>query len=368
VRLVVNTNYIDIKADDVVAFTQNPTFDVSTLDVWGALLNGARLVVVDRDTLLSPSEFAALVDEERVTVMTLTTQLFNIFSLEIPGAFRHVRQLIFAGETADPQSVRRVLACGSPRRLINAYGPTENTTLSTWYEARDPVGDNIPIGRPISNSTAYVLDACLQPVPVGVTGEIYVGGDGVAQGYHGRPDLTASVFISDPFCGNGATLYRTGDLGCYLPDGNIKFLGRRDGQVKIRGFRVEPDEIRAALETHPSVGSAFIQVREFNGDRRLVAYVTLKDRIETDSLRRYLPEKLPEYMVPSMFIVIDAFPLTPNGKIDLRALPEPVHAVEAASEKRPTGDVELALASIWKDILGLGDIGAEDDFFDLGGH
>ncbi len=366
VRLVTNTNYAEIHPDDNVSFTSNPTFDVSMFDIWGALLNGACLVIFDKETLLSPAGFASLLEKERVTVLTLTTQLFNLYSLEIPEAFRRVRDVYFAGEAADPNSVRRVLANRPSGRLVNAYGPTENSVYSICYDIRDVPGDNVPIGRPVSNSTAYVLDEYLCPLPIGAAGEIYVGGDGVARGYHKRPELTAAAFIPDPFAGGDAKLYRTGDTGCYLPDGNIRFIGRRDSQVKIRGFRVEPGEVKAALETHPSVKEAFILAEPHAGGKRLVAYLTVKGSLEASALKKYLKDILPEYMVPSAFVTMEAFPLTPNGKIDAKAFPKPGTIVARAGA--PADELEKSLAGIWEEVLGISHIGMQDNFFDMGGH
>jgi amino acid adenylation domain-containing protein len=370
VRLVINTNYVDIKPEDVVSFVSNPMFDTSTFDVWGALLNGARLVIFDKETVLSPAQFATMVELEHITVLFLTTQLLNLFSIEIPGAFRHVRDVLFAGEAADASSVKRILKDGPPGRLINVYGPTENTTFSTWYLIREVTGDNIPIGKPISNSTAYILDAWLQPVPIGVTGEIYLGGDGVALGYHERPDLTVSSFVPDPFS-PVMKLYRTGDLACYLPDGNIRFLGRRDHQVKIRGFRVEPDEVKAVLGTYPSVRAALVTTKEVNGEKRLIAYLlTHGDGINIEGLREYVRKKLPEYMVPAHFIGINEFPMTPTGKVDYRSLPVP-GAEDQGRQSPPEGprdELERELANIWAEVLGVASISIDDNFFDIGGH
>lgn len=370
VRLVINTNYVDIKPDDTVSFVSNPMFDTSTFDVWAALLNGARMVVFDKEIVLTPADFAKVVEREHITVLFLTTQLLNLFSIEIPGTFRHVRDVLFAGEAADASSVRRILKDGPPGRLINVYGPTENTTFSTWYLIRDAMSDNIPIGRPISNSTAYILDKYMQPMPIGVTGEIYLGGDGLAAGYYERPDMTAASFIPDPF-NPGEKLYRTGDLACHLPDGNIRFLGRFDAQVKIRGFRVEPDEIKAVLGTYPSVRAALVTAKEVNGEKRLVAHLMTGDEeIDIEGLREYARKKLPEYMVPAHFIAMKEFPMTPTGKVDYRVLPVPGaedHEQRSPSEG-PRDDLERELTNIWAEVLGVSRVGIDDNFFDIGGH
>ncbi|BAI60305.1 putative peptide synthetase [Methanocella paludicola SANAE] len=367
-RLVINTNYVHMSPGDTVAHISNPAFDASTFEVWGALLNGARLAIFDRDTVLTPDMFAAHIAEEHVDTLFVTAQLFNLYSREAPGAFKSVRDLLVGGDVVEPTPVKRVLEHGRPRRLLNAYGPTENTTFSTWYLIREPVENSIPIGRPISNTTAYVLDEYLEPVPVGVTGEIYLGGDGVSQGYHGRPDLNASAFVPDPFC-SGSMLYRTGDLGRYLPDGNIRFLGRRDSQVKIRGFRVEAGEVNALLGAHPSVKASLIAVNEVRGERQLVAYVVPLDGrgIEEGDLREHMRAKLPEYMIPVAFIPIETIPLTPTGKVDYLALPVPGDLSHGnGGELRD--ELEYELAEIWEDVLGIDNAGTDDNFFGLGGH
>jgi aspartate racemase len=366
-RLVLNTNYVRISPGDTVAHISNPAFDASTFEVWGALLNGARLAIFDRETVLTPARLAARMAEEHVDTIFMTAQLFNLFSREAPEAFKSVRDLLVGGDVVEPSPVKRVLEHGGPRRLVNAYGPTENTTFSTWYLIRDPVGDSIPIGKPISNTSAYILDDYLEPVPVGVTGEIYLGGDGVAEGYHGRHDLNASAFIPDPFT-SGSKLYRTGDLGCYLPDGNIKFLGRRDAQVKIRGFRVEAGEVKAVLEAHPSVKASLVVAKELKGEKRIIAYVVPTDgKFNESELKGYMRVKLPEYMIPAAFIPIKAIPLTPTGKVDYDALPVPGD-LPSGNGETPRDELERELAWIWEEVLGIEKIGIDDDFFDLGGH
>ena len=241
-RLVCNADFVQLGADDRVAQASSASFDAATFEIWGALLNGGVLVGVEREVTLSPARLAEFLRAEQITTIFLTTALFNQIAQERPDAFASVRHVLFGGEAVDPQSVRRVLQAGGPARLLHAYGPAENTTLSTWHLVDDvPAGaTTVPIGRAIANSQIYVLDRHLSPVPVGVPGELYVGGDGIAQGYLNRPDLTAERFVPDPFRSHaGAKLYRTGDLGRYRADGAIEFIGRLDNQVKIRGFRVE---------------------------------------------------------------------------------------------------------------------------------
>ena len=374
VRLVVETDFIRVVPEDRVAQASNASFDAATFEVWGALLNGARLVGVDRDTALSPRAFASWLKDAGIRVLFLTTAWFNQVAGEAPDAFGGLRQLHFGGEAVDPRPVRRVLREGPPERLLHVYGPTENTTFSTWHLITDVPEDaaGIAIGRPLANTVQYVLDDAMAPVPPGGMGELWLGGDGLAWGYLGRPALTAERFIPNPFSSRpGARLYRTGDRVRLLADGAVTFVGRVDAQVKVRGFRVEPGEIEAALLRHPGVGQAVVLAREeaAGGSRRLVAYVVPSGEASTlpsaSALRGFLSEHLPAYMVPSSITVLERLPLTPNGKVDRRALPEPTLEVETLA---PRGPEEELLAGLFGEVLGAPRVGADDSFFDLGGH
>ncbi len=264
-RLTCNTNYITLTPADRVAQASNSSFDAATFEIWGALLHGAQIVGVGKDVLLSPRECAAQIRAQGITTLFLTTALFNQFGREAPAAFAEMRSVLFGGEMVEPRWVGEVLKWGGPQRLVHVYGPTENTTFSTWYliERVSESAKTIPIGRPIANDRVYVLDEWLQLMPVGVAGELHIGGDGLARGYLGRPELTAERFIPNPYSRlAGARLYRTGDLARYLPDGNIEFLGRIDHQVKLRGYRIELAEIEAALAEHPAVTEAVVVLRE----------------------------------------------------------------------------------------------------------
>jgi natural product biosynthesis luciferase-like monooxygenase protein/amino acid adenylation domain-containing protein/non-ribosomal peptide synthase protein (TIGR01720 family) len=377
VRLVVETNFIQWRPEDRVAQASNASFDAATFEVWGALLNGARLVGVDRETALAPRAFATWLREEGIGVLFLTTAWFNQVAAEVPDAFRGVRQLQVGGEALDPTPVRRVLREGTPERLLNVYGPTESTTFSTWYLVTDvPEGaTTIPIGRPLANTEQYVLDEAMAPVPPGGVGEFWLGGDGLALGYLGRPELTAERFVPHPFSTTpGARLYRTGDHVRLLLNGEVSFVGRLDTQVKVRGFRVEPGEVEAALQRHPAVRQAAVLAREdaVGGSRRLVAYVVPSgDGASPSDLRAFLTEHLPAYMVPSVFMVLERLPLTPNGKLDRRALPEPSRfesTEEPSRSTAPRGPEEELVAGLFGELLGVQRVGAYDSFFDLGGH
>jgi len=371
-----NTDYVQLTPDEGLAQASNFSFDVSAFEIWAALLHGARLIIVLKETILSPETLAAEIESHRITVLVLATALFNQLVDRCPGTFRNLNSLLFGGEAADARRVRKLLLNDPPKKLVHAYGPTETTTIATSYPVTQVSEEavTIPIGRPIGNAQIYLLDRFLQPVPVGVTGEIHIGGDGLAREYLKRQDLTAEKFIPNPFSKNaGARLYKTGDLARYRPDGNIEFVGRADSQVKIRGFRIELGEIESSLNQHPAVREAVVVAREDNpGESRLVAYVWPDQNSCPTSaeLRTFLKQRLPDYMVPSAFVFLDSLPLTPNGKIDHRALPAPDESCRKLEETyvAPRTPTEKLLAEIWSGVLKLQKVGIHDNFFDLGGH
>ncbi len=390
-RLVCNTNYVHLDETDCLAQISNASFDAATFELWGALLHGAKLVIIHKDIALSPKEFAAQLRAHQVTTMFVTTALFNLLAREVPGAFSTLKTLLFGGEACDPNCIREVLKNSPPQRLLHVYGPTENTTFSSWHLI-EQVPENaltVPIGRPISNSTMYVLDRHLNPVPVGVPGEIYLGGDGLAREYLHRDDLTAEKFIqftvhSSPFTAaprakcepriaNTIRLYGTGDLARYLPDGSIEFIGRKDQQIKLRGFRIELGEIEAALLQHPAVQDCVLVVTEREEhNKRLIAYfvATPPSAPAVPELREFLQQRLPDYMLPSVYVRLDEMPLNPNGKVDRHKLPQPEMVREAAEPDLAPVQDELAvrLTWIWEKILGVQPIGMHENFFALGGH
>jgi amino acid adenylation domain-containing protein len=373
-RLVFNTNYIQLEPTDSVAQASNSSFDAATFEFWGALLHGAQLVGISKEVTLSLQDFAAQLQEEGISALFLTTALFNQLAREVPEAFRSVRHLMFGGEAVDPQWVREILKNDPPERLLHVYGPTESTTFATWYLVQEvPEGaTTVPIGRPIANTQVYILDRQLRPVPIGVPGELYIGGDGLARDYFHRPDLTAEKFLPHPFSGEpGGRLYKTGDLVRYLPEGSLEFLGRLDHQVKVRGFRIELGEIEACLGGHPGVREVVVLAREDSpGEKRLVAYVVGKEGLapSVSELRGFLKERLPEYMVPSAFVGLPALPLTPNGKVDRKALPAPEGRGVAEGYVPPCTPTEELLAGIWAEVLRQERVGRHDNFFALGGH
>jgi amino acid adenylation domain-containing protein len=370
-RLVIGTDYVTLGSGDVIAHASNVAFDAATFEVWGALLNGAELVVLSREQVLTPSVLTEALARHRVTTLFLTTSLFNETARVAPAAFRGAREVLFGGEAADPAAVRRVIEHGPPRRLLNAYGPTETTTFAAWHEivSVPPDAITIPIGRPIRNTELYVLDRHRAPVPVGVTGELYIGGPGLARGYHHRPGPTAERFVAHPFSPD-ARLFRTGDRARYRADGTIEFVGRADRQVKIRGYRIEPGEVEVALGRHPDIRAAVVEVQEHpTTGRSLVAYMVTAtgEAPPADDLRAFLGATLPGYMVPSAFVPLAALPLTPNGKLDRAALP----AATATARKvpaEPRSVLEHQLVRIWEELLDVRPIGIRDDFFALGGH
>ncbi|MCP4661953.1 MAG: amino acid adenylation domain-containing protein [bacterium] len=379
-RLVLSTDYVDLSAADVFLLLAPISFDASTFELWGGLLHGGRLVVAP-DAPLSVAELAEIIGRHRITTLWLTAGLFHRMVDEGLEGLRAVRQLLAGGDVLSASHVRKALAALEPCRLIDGYGPTEATTFTCCHPMTQPrqVGDSVAIGRPIANTEVYVLDARLRPVPIGLEGELYIAGDGLARGYHDRPMLTAEGFIPNPFRDEpGSRIYRTGDLVRYLADGNLAFRGRRDHQVKVRGFRIELAEIEAVLGRHPRVREAVVTVSEaIAGDERLVACVVPEGPAPVaGSLSGLLRERLPPYMVPAAFVVMDGFPRTPSGKVDRAALGRaapgrralPGGSAIGESLVAPRHPVEEVLVEIWSQTLGVERVGIRDDFFELGGH
>jgi amino acid adenylation domain-containing protein len=371
-RLACDTRFMEVLPDDVVSQISSLSFDNSTEEIWGALSSGATLAILPAPQYISPLELQRAFERYGVTFTVLTTSLFNLIAQENPAAFRHLRVVDFGGESADYDSVRRVLEHGKPERLLNGYGPTEAATISTMYEIAEDLSRlaSIPIGRPISNTTVYVVDHNLRPVPIGVPGEILIGGPGVALGYINRPELTADKFIPDHIGGGaGAVLYRTGDLGRFLPDGNLEFLGRADQQIKLRGFRIELEEIELVLREHPSVKEAAVVLHQGPNGRFLVAFCTSRPSPTlVPDLRAYLHERLPDFMVPSVFERLESLPYSASAKIDRLALSRRHVSIEPVAYEPPAAGTEQRLAALWQETLGVVRVGALDDFFELGGH
>ncbi|HEU0052872.1 MAG TPA: non-ribosomal peptide synthetase, partial [Longimicrobium sp.] len=369
VRLVRGQEFVRWSEGEVVLQMVPTAFDVSTFEIWGPLLNGGCIAVYP-PRVPEPRGVGDFVRRHGVTTAWLTSGLFHQAVDEgLPG-FEGVRQLLSGGDVLSPPHVAKAMALLPEARVIDGYGPTECTTFTSCHAVRadDLERRAIPVGKPLANARHYVLDAGMRPLPVGVPGELYIGGDSVARGYLGRPALTAEKFVPDPFSAvPGGRLYRTGDRVRWTALGEVDFLGRLDGQVKVRGFRIELGEIESVLRAHPDVLDATAAVRGEGSLRRLAAYVT-PSTVDLASLRAHAVEALPEYMVPAAVMALDALPLTPNGKVDRRALPEPDFAAAAETYIAPSGDTEEALAALWAELLGVARVGAGDSFFTLGGH
>jgi amino acid adenylation domain-containing protein len=369
-RTLIGADYLQVRPDDAFLQVSTYAWDAATFEIWGALLAGARVVLVRREDVLDFDRLAAIVGRERITVMYLTSPLFNQVIDQAPQALRGLRTLMVGGETASPPHFARARQHLAGTRLINEYGPTENTVFSTWQlvDRVEPGAAAIPIGRPLANSTAYVLDRDLRPLPVGAAGELFLGGAGLARGYLNRPGRTAEAFVPSPFQ-PGERLYRTGDLARWRADGTLDFLGRRDFQVKIRGHRVEPAEVEHVLTEHPAVHDAVVAVVEPpGGERQLVGYLAAPEGVGEPELRAFLADRLPAYMVPARLVLLDRLPLAPNGKVDRAALPVPDQAERATPYVAPRNPTEARLAEIWAEVLAVERVGIDDDFFELGGH
>jgi amino acid adenylation domain-containing protein len=373
VRLVRNTNFCRLGPDEVFLQFAPISFDASTLEIWGPLLNGGRLVIMPPPPT-SLEDLGRVIRERNVTTLWLTAGLFDLMVEERLKDLQSVRQLLAGGDVLSPRHVRRALENLPNCRLINGYGPTENTTFTCCHSMRpgEPVPESIPIGRPISNTQVFILDELCKPVPLGAVGELYAAGDGVARGYLNNPETTNEKFLRNPFAADGeARMYRTGDLARWRPDGVIEFLGRADNQVKIHGHRIEPGEIEAALSAHQHVKqNCVVSHPGTNGSIRLVAYyVPAHSELKEAELRKFLAGKLPDFMIPSRFVEVRSIPLTPNGKVDRAALAAAGSRVRTeASADTATTKLEQTIIDVWRKSLGIDQCGLNDNFFDLGGN
>lgn len=377
-------------ASDVWCLFHSFAFDFSVWELWGALRYGGMLVLVPHAITRSPQAFYQLICKQGITVLNQTPSAFTGLMGYVKPSSNRLRYVIFGGEALQPSTLRDWYGVHDESfpQLVNMYGITETTVHVTYYPltSSDAQQDDSVIGQPLSDLNLYLLDTHGRPVPMGDVGEIYIGGAGVARGYLNRPDLTAERFLHDAFAGKtDARMYKTGDLARYLPNGNLVFLGRNDDQVKIRGLRIEPGEIVARLTEHPSIREAVVEVQGVDPDKRLVAYVVAHTVLGSDTfiskisseeglplagrLRDYLSKRLPDYMVPSAFVLMECVPLTPNGKLDRQALTVPEgEAFAHAAYKAPQGEIETILAALWSGLLGIEQIGRHDNFFALGGH
>src|SRR6267154_993298 len=371
VRLVRNTNYCAFGPHEVFLHFAPISFDASTFEIWGALLNGGTLVVMPAEAS-SLDDLARAIQEHGVTTLWLTAGLFHLVVEQHLDGLRPLRQLLAGGDVLSPSHVRRFLENVPNTALINGYGPTENTTFTCCYALTryEPVPDSIPIGGPISNTQVYILDAEMNPVSPGEPGELYAAGDGLARGYLNDPEGTSARFVRDPFCPDAhGRMYRTGDLARWRPDGALEFLGRVDEQVKILGYRIEPGEIAAVLRGCEGVKQGCVVPRsESNGSKRLIAYyVPSVSGLAPERLRDVAAQTLPQHMIPALFIPLDSLPLSPNGKTDRAALAQLEIQVKAAPVASTNTGIEHTLAQLWQRILNVQHVGLDENFFDLGG-
>jgi aspartate racemase len=372
VRLVRGANYCRFGPEETFLQFAPMSFDASTFEIWGALLNGSRLVLMPPGSS-SLEDVVRAVRRHAVTTLWLTAGFFHLMAEERPEGLRTLRQLLAGGDVLSSRHARLFLEHAPGTSLINGYGPTENTTFTCCHTLRagDPVPESIPIGNPIPNTRVYLLDEQMNPVSPGQIGELYTAGDGVARGYLNDPEATAHAFLPDPFTDEPhQRMYRTGDLARFRTDGSIEFLGRIDSQVKILGYRIEPAEIEAVLQRHEQVKQACVVARTENGTKRLAAYFVPSDsRLAPEELRDFVASQLPRHMVPAFFVPLPSLPLSEHGKLDRAALAK----LEIASTKeRPTvsfsgSDLERTLAELWRRILKVPNVGLDDNFFDLGG-
>jgi len=370
VRLVRNTGFVRFGPSQRILQTGSPAFDACFFETWGALLNGGRLCMADEAAILDAGLLGAALRREGITLLWLTSALFNQLCDADPSIFAPLDTLLVGGDVLSPRHVERARAANPGLSIVNGYGPTENTTFSATHAIDRFHPEGVPVGRPIANSTAYILDAAGNLLPPGAWGEVCVGGDGVSSGYLNRPELTAAKFADDPFR-PGGRLYRTGDIGRWLPDGSIDLRGRNDFQVKIRGFRVELGEIERALCALDGVTEAAVVAREEGaGGKQLHAFYVAHRPLPADGLRAALAARLPSYMVPAFWLQLPKMPLTVNGKLDRRALPLDKSAAGrvAAVAAPPRTATEKRVAEICREVLGIAEVGLHDNFFELGAN
>ncbi|MCU0288009.1 MAG: amino acid adenylation domain-containing protein, partial [Acidobacteria bacterium] len=368
VRLVKNTNYIKFQPGDRILQTGALTFDASTFETWGALLNGLTLYLVRNENMLATEKLKKITRDYQISIMWMTSPLFNQKVEADIDIFAGLRTLLVGGDKLSPVHIDRLRKRFPQVYIINGYGPTENTTFSTTYLINGEYNENIPIGNPIANSTAYIVNGAGELQPIGAPGELWVGGDGVSRGYMNNPELTADKFIHYHHFSTSihrSRLYRTGDMGRWLKNGNIEFLGRRDSQVKVRGFRVELGEIENELLKHKNIKECVVIAKQ----DEIAAYIISDKELNISELKKYLSVKLPAYMIPSQFAQLEKIPLTTNGKVDVKALQAFNKPLETGVEyASPKSNIERIIVEVWKDLLNLDKVGIHDNFFDLGGN
>ena len=370
IRIVKETNYIKINNNDRILQLSNYSFDGSTFDIFGALLNGATLVLVGEDIMKSIEELTGLIEKEEISVFFITTALFNAIIDYNVLCLKNVRKILFGGERVSFLHVKKVLDAIGKDKLVHVYGPTETTVFAAYYfiNSVDEKLETIPIGKPIMFTANYILDHTLKLQPYGAIGEIFIGGEGVSFGYINNQELTSEKYIKSTFFKN-KPLYRTGDIGRLLPDGNIEFIGRKDGQFKLRGFRIELGEIENSIKQIVDVKEAVILLKEDNNVKKICAFLQVDKNLSIQEIKTFLNQRLPEYMMPNQYYILDEFPLTKNHKVDQNALlklnSEEKEKKETLDE--PQNDIEKLLVEIWKNVLGVDQIGVNESFFSKGG-
>jgi len=373
VSLVRGVQYVNLTGRNILLNTGSASFDASSFEFWSMLLNGGELVLCPEQTLLNNELLKQEIRRRKVNIMWFTSSLLNQWVELDMGVFEGLRTVIAGGEKLSEKHIEKLRNRYPSMEIINGYGPTENTTFSLTYPVRErQITRPIPIGTPINNRTAYILNNQLQLCGVGVIGELFVGGAGVGRGYLNRADLTKERFIPDPFSSEpGARMYRTGDLTRQMPDGNLEFHGRLDDQVKIRGFRIEPAEIESVILQFPGIQQAAVLARgDLSSERKLIAYIVSPGKVSKEELTTFLESNLPAYMVPRVFIPLNRLPLNANGKLDKIALPDPDLLPDFGNRviKEPETETQLMLAGIWKEALRVQQLSINDNFFELGGH
>jgi acyl-coenzyme A synthetase/AMP-(fatty) acid ligase len=372
VRLVRNMNYINLSHHDRILLTGAIVFDATTFEIWGALLNGGTLYIIEKETILNPKALGDELINNDITVLWLTSALFTQISESRTDIFRKLKYLLSGGDVLSAPHINKVRWNNPYLKVINGYGPTENTTFSTTYLIEKDFEKDIPIGKPITNSTCWIFDKAMNYQPIGVVGELYVGGDGLSIGYLNREDLNKKSFVEHPYK-PGERLYKTGDYARWLPDGNIEFHGRIDNQLKIRGFRVELEEIASVISEIDGVIEAIIKpIKVQDTDVRLVAFLNVKENftMEIREIAGFIKQKLPPYMVPSSFRLMHGFPTTINGKTDREALKVDPHEIiiRDMHDDRILTPTEKIIYDVWREALKTTEISPTDNFFDIGGN
>ena len=366
IRLVKNSNFIEFKDKERILQTGSLVFDACTFEIWGALLNGFELYIINKSDLLDPILLEQYLKNNKITILWLTAPLFNQLSENKPTMFNSVRCLLTGGDVLSPKHINNVRAACPNLTIINGYGPTENTTFSTCFTIDGTYEYSIPIGYPISNSTCYIVSKDMKLQPIGVPGELLVGGDGVSLGYLNNAKYTSEKFVPDPF-NLGNTLYKTGDLVKWLPNGSIDFIGRLDNQVKVRGFRIELNEINLKILENSNIKSCITTVKNINNEKVICVYFSSTEKIDVNILKSHLKNSLPSYAIPSYFIELDSLPINANGKVDINKLPEPQNDNFKKDIILPRNNIDSALVDLLKTLLNISNISIDDSFFDLGG-